>query len=42
MEIKTFGGDVLRDGFIKPEEVLPRALKVIDSGHVKEIYNDGY
>lgn len=31
-----------RDGFIKPEEVLPRALKVIDSGHVKEIYKDGY
>ncbi len=31
-----------RDAFIKPEEVLPRALKIIDSGLVKEIYNDGY
>lgn len=30
------------DAFIKPEEVLPRALKIIDSGHVKKIYNDGY
>ena len=31
-----------RDAFVKPEEVLPRALQIIDSGHVKEIYNDGY
>lgn len=31
-----------RDAFVKPEEVLLRALQVIDSGHVKEIYNDGY
>ena len=27
---------------VKPENVLPTALHVIDSGHVKEIYNDGY
>ena len=27
---------------VKPEKVLPTALHVIDSGHVKEIYNDGY
>ena len=26
---------------VNPEEVLPRALQVIDGGHVKEIYNDG-
>jgi hypothetical protein len=25
---------------VNPEEVLPRALQVIDGGHVKEIYND--
>ena len=27
---------------VKPEKVLPTALHVIGSGHVKEIYNDGY
>lgn len=28
--------------FVKPEQVLPTALQIIDDGHVKEIYNDGY
>ena len=27
---------------VNPESVLPTALHVIDGGHVKEIYNDGY
>lgn len=27
---------------VNPESVLPTALHVIDDGHVKEIYNDGY
>lgn len=27
---------------VKPESVMPTVLHVIDSGHVKEIYNDGY
>ena len=28
--------------FVKPEQVLPTALQIIDAGHVKEIYNDEY
>ena len=28
--------------FVKPEQVLPTALQIIDAGHVKEIYKDGY
>ena len=28
--------------FVKPEQVLPTAIQIIDDGHVKEIYNDGY
>lgn len=30
------------DAYIKPEEVLPRALSVINGGRVLQIYNDGY